>query len=73
MEIVEQEEIENLNLKSGPSISDALKSIKTLLDYAMFNNLDLEIGAITKLENIVVTQRLEALKQTSVDKYYNKN
>ena len=69
MEIVEQEEMENINFKSSPSIYNALKSIKTLLDYAMFNNLDSEIGVITKLENILVTQRLEALKQTSVDKY----
>ena len=43
MEIVEHEEIENLHLKSGPSISDALKSIKTLLDFAIVSGTILGI------------------------------
>jgi len=72
-ELVDQEEMENSNLKSGPSISTALKSIKILLDYATFNNLDSDMEVIIKLENTLVTKRLETLKQTGLDKYFNKN
>ena len=70
---MDQEEMENSNLKSRPSISIVLKSIKILLDYATFNNLDSDIEVIIKLENTLVTKRLETLKQTGLDKYFNKN
>ena len=63
--------MENSNLKSEPST--ALESIKILLDYATFNNLDSDMEVIIKLENTLVTKRLEALKQIGLDKYFNKN
>lgn len=55
-----------------PSINDVMKSIKIISDYGIFNDLKSVSDPISKLENIFLPKKLNLLKSTTLDRYFNK-
>ena len=55
-----------------PSISDAIKSLKIISDFAIFNDLNSAMEPISKLQNIFMFKRLGSMKQTTLFECFNK-
>ena len=54
------------------SISDAIKSLKIISDFAIFNDLNSAMEPISKLQNIFMSKRLGSMKQTTLFECFTK-
>jgi len=72
-ETTETENLDESKCQIKPTMSKAMECLKILSEYAICHDLDYAMEPISKLQQILISKKLNSMKSTTLDHFFNKD